>query len=142
VSGHQFHNGECCLLFMLFCIMWSMPNCFFSRGPQRKVKAVSICYKKSLFVKSSFLAQNTYKAALFVTTENRVLITQTINAILRFKANIWHCIIHSLALQFITSDFEFFISFPLWNGCCECWLNVNRTQYCTSDVNELNILLH
>jgi hypothetical protein len=120
-----------------------MPNCFFSRGPQRKVKAVSICHKKSLFVKSSFLAQNTYnKAALFVTTENRVLITQTINAILRFKANIWHCIIHSFAVQFITSDTEFFISFHLWIGCYEWWLNVNRTQYCTSDVNELNILQH
>ena len=50
---------------------------------------------------------------------------------------IWHCIIHSFALQFITSDFEIWISFLLWFGFYDCWLNEIRMQYCISAVNEI-----
>jgi hypothetical protein len=69
--------------------------------------------EKCFCVKSTSLAQNTRDMAVMAATENRALITQTINALPRFKAIIWHCIIHSFALQFITSDFEIWISFLL-----------------------------
>lgn len=70
-------------------------------------------------------------------TENRVLITQTINALPHFKAIIWHCIIHSFALQFVIYYYEIWISFLLCFGCYDCWLNEIRTQYCISGVNEI-----